>query len=227
MAKKEVKKVISVAEENSNIKKVVPRTVRPAVNPESASLPAYAGAKPEDLNKEIPKESVRDVADKSATSDGASDNTKSEMLIDKSETIIELYAEDFPKADSDSYGQSEEPIIIINEEDDRASTFINHAKNNESKELAEMRKRLAELESTQAELIRQQSAVKDAWAARIDPVKSFFKKHGRTVILPLSLMLAFLITILISFVGVRGIYVSVENSNRYIIFTPSSYTYSG
>lgn len=184
MAKKGIKKAISAAEENLNIKKVVPRTVRPSLSSETASLPIYSIAKPEDPNKE------------SATSDSVFNNRKSEKLIETSEPIVELNAEEINVYD-------------------------------ESKELAELRQRLAELENTQTELIRQQNAVKDAWEAKIAPVKIFFKKHGLKVLLPLSLMIAFLITMLVSFVGVRGIYVSVENSNEYIVFTPSSYTYRG
>lgn len=52
----------------------------------------------------------------------------------------------------------------------------------------------------------------------------FFKKYGIKLVLPFVLLIAAVLTLLICFAGVRGIYVSAENGNNYYIFTANAYT---
>lgn len=51
----------------------------------------------------------------------------------------------------------------------------------------------------------------------------FLKKYALKLILPAALVLILTITLLVCFVGVRGVYVSADNPNNYYEFTANSY----
>lgn len=53
----------------------------------------------------------------------------------------------------------------------------------------------------------------------------FFRRYGLSVFLPLCLVIAATVILLTCFVGVRGIYVNVENPNEYFSFNPIVFEY--
>lgn len=56
-------------------------------------------------------------------------------------------------------------------------------------------------------------------------IRYFFKRYGLSVFLPLCLVIAATVILLTCFVGVRGIYVNVENPNEYFSFNPIVFEY--
>lgn len=56
-------------------------------------------------------------------------------------------------------------------------------------------------------------------------VRYFFRRYGLSVFLPLCLVIAATVILLTCFVGVRGIYVNVENPNEYFSFNPIVFEY--
>ena len=62
---------------------------------------------------------------------------------------------------------------------------------------------------------------------KLAPVAVFFKKWGLKAVLPAALFLIALITLLVCFCGLRGIYVNVNNPNEFYSFSPTSYEYHG
>ena len=53
----------------------------------------------------------------------------------------------------------------------------------------------------------------------------FFRRYGLSVVLPLCLVIVATVILLTCFVGVRGIYVNVENPNEYFSFNPIVFEY--
>lgn len=98
--------------------------------------------------------------------------------------------------------------------------------NDQEKEILELRARLSKMEEQQASLFKKQKekdSKKENIKAKFSPILIFLKKYGLKLILPISLGLIIFITLMVSFVGVRGIYVAVDDPNTFYEFKPSSY----
>ena len=92
-------------------------------------------------------------------------------------------------------------------------------------EIEELKRRLAEMERRQSE---QQSAshsgaAASAAAVKFAPVVEFLKKYGLKVVLPVTLLVVAFITLCACFMGLRGIYVNVDNPNEFISFNATNY----
>ena len=96
----------------------------------------------------------------------------------------------------------------------------------EQEELAMLRARIAAMEAKQAELERGSVPKKREGGAGA-AVISFAKKWGLKAVLPAVLALIALITLLVCFCGMRGIYVNVDNPNEFYSFDATSYEYHG
>ena len=96
----------------------------------------------------------------------------------------------------------------------------------EQEELAVLRARIAAMEAKQAELERGSVPKKREGGAGA-AVISFAKKWGLKAVLPAVLVLIALITLLVCFCGMRGIYVNVDNPNEFYSFDATSYEYHG
>lgn len=60
---------------------------------------------------------------------------------------------------------------------------------------------------------------------RVSYARYFFRRYGLSVFLPLCLVIVATVILLTCFVGVRGIYVNVENPNEYFSFNPIVFEY--
>ena len=89
-----------------------------------------------------------------------------------------------------------------------------------------LRARIAAMEAKQAELERGSVPKKREGGAGA-AVISFAKKWGLKAVLPAVLVLIALITLLVCFCGMRGIYVNVDNPNEFYSFDATSYEYHG
>ena len=96
----------------------------------------------------------------------------------------------------------------------------------EQEELAMLRARIAAMEAKQAELERGSVPKKREGGAGA-AVISFSKKWGLKAVLPAVLVLIALITLLVCFCGVRGIYVNIDDPNEFYSFDATSYEYHG
>lgn len=96
----------------------------------------------------------------------------------------------------------------------------------EQEELAMLRARIAAMEAKQAELERGSVPKKREGGAGA-AVISFAKKWGAKAVLPAVLVLIALITLLVCFCGVRGIYVNIDDPNEFYSFDATSYEYHG
>ena len=96
----------------------------------------------------------------------------------------------------------------------------------EQEELAMLRARIAAMEAKQAELERGSVPKKREGGAGA-AVISFAKKWGLKAVLPAVLVLIALITLLVCFCGVRGIYVNIDDPNEFYSFDATSYEYHG
>ena len=96
----------------------------------------------------------------------------------------------------------------------------------EQEELAMLRARIAAMEAKQAELERG-SVLKKREGGAGAAVISFAKKWGLKAVLPAVLVLIALITLLVCFCGVRGIYVNIDDPNEFYSFDATSYEYHG
>ena len=89
-----------------------------------------------------------------------------------------------------------------------------------------LRARIAAMEAKQAELERGSVPKKREGGAGA-AVISFAKKWGLKAVLPAVLVLIALITLLVCFCGMRGIYVNIDNPNEFYSFDATSYEYHG
>ena len=96
----------------------------------------------------------------------------------------------------------------------------------DQEELAMLRARIAAMEAKQAELERG-SVLKKREGGAGAAVISFAKKWGLKAVLPAVLVLIALITLLVCFCGVRGIYVNIDDPNEFYSFDATSYEYHG
>ena len=89
-------------------------------------------------------------------------------------------------------------------------------------EIEELKRRLAEMERRQSE---QQPASHSGAAAAVKfaPMVEFLKKYGLKVVLPVTLLVVAFITLCACFMGLRGIYVNVDNPNEFISFNATNY----
>ena len=94
-------------------------------------------------------------------------------------------------------------------------------------DLADIKRRLAEMEKKQAEMENRESNGRN-FASKLSSIKSgkvgeFFKKWGLKVILPCVLALILIISLSVSFAGIRGIYIDEKNPAEFISFGPSDF----
>lgn len=100
-------------------------------------------------------------------------------------------------------------------------------------EIAILKARLAEMEKKQSQLEKttkeNQKNINSQWWNKFKQTKffAFMKKWGLSAILPVTLVLIAAITLMVCFIGVRGVYVSVDNPNEFYSFTASKYQYYG
>ena len=106
------------------------------------------------------------------------------------------------------------------------SAPADEARTAEREELAVLRARIAAMEAKQAELERGATA-KQRESGAGAAVLSFLKKWGFKVVLPVGLLLIALITLLVCFCGVRGIYVNIDDPNEFYSFDATNYEYHG
>ena len=106
------------------------------------------------------------------------------------------------------------------------SAPADEAQTAEREELAMLRARIAAMEAKQAELERGATA-KQRESGAGAAVLSFLKKWGFKVVLPVGLLLIALITLLVCFCGVRGIYVNIDDPNEFYSFDATNYEYHG
>ena len=106
------------------------------------------------------------------------------------------------------------------------SAPADEAQTAEREELAVLRARIAAMEAKQAELERGATA-KQRESGAGAAVLSFLKKWGFKVVLPVGLLLIALITLLVCFCGVRGIYVNIDDPNEFYSFDATNYEYHG
>ena len=89
-------------------------------------------------------------------------------------------------------------------------------------EIEELKRRLAEMERRQS--AQQPASYSGAAAAvRFAPMVEFLKKYGLKVVLPVTLLVLAFITLCACFMGLRGIYVNVDNPNEFISFNATNY----
>ncbi len=101
----------------------------------------------------------------------------------------------------------------------------------EKTEIEMLKARLAEMEKKQSTLEQQAHDSKGTSqmmsAFKQTKFYSFMKKWGIKVIFPTTLVLVIAITLMVCLIGVRGIYVNVEDPNEFYSFTASKYQYYG
>ena len=92
-------------------------------------------------------------------------------------------------------------------------------------EAEELKRRLAEMERRQSEQqpASHSGAAASAAAVKFAPVVEFLKKYGLKVVLPVTLLVVAFITLCACFMGLRGIYVNVDNPNEFISFNATNY----
>ena len=92
-------------------------------------------------------------------------------------------------------------------------------------EIEELKRRLAEMERRQSEqqTASHSGAAASAAAVKFAPVVEFLKKYGLKVVLPVTLLVVAFITLCACFMGLRGIYVNVDNPNEFISFNATNY----
>lgn len=89
---------------------------------------------------------------------------------------------------------------------------------NESDELAALKARIAALEA------ERQTAQKPKNKPTSASALAFAKKYGK-IILPALLLLIAFITLMVCLVGIRGVYVNVNNPNEFYSFTATGFEY--
>ena len=105
--------------------------------------------------------------------------------------------------------------------------MANEPEASEVDEVQELKRRLAEMEKKQAEMENRESNGRN-FASKLSSIKSgkvgeFFKKWGLKVILPCVLALILIISLSVSFAGIRGIYIDEKNPAEFISFGPSDF----
>ena len=105
--------------------------------------------------------------------------------------------------------------------------MANEPETPEVNEVQELKRRLAEMEKKQAEMENRESNGRN-FASKLSSIKSgkvgeFFKKWGLKVILPSVLALILIISLSVSFAGIRGIYIDEKNPAEFISFGPSDF----
>lgn len=105
--------------------------------------------------------------------------------------------------------------------------MANEPEASEVDEVQELKRRLAEMEKKQAEMENRESNGRN-FASKLSSIKSgkvgeFFKKWGLKVILPSVLALILIISLSVSFAGIRGIYIDEKNPAEFISFGPSDF----
>ena len=91
-------------------------------------------------------------------------------------------------------------------------------------EIEELKRRLAAMEKQQTEKTAGRGgAAAGAAATKFAPVIEFLKKYGLKVVLPVALLVVAFVTLCACFMGLRGIYVNVNDPNEFISFTATDY----
>ncbi len=99
-----------------------------------------------------------------------------------------------------------------------------NSQGSENNEIAELKARIATLEAGKQSNASKLRMNKTALLA--SPAWTWFKKYGK-IILPSILVLIIFITLMVCLVGIRGIYVNVNNPNEFYSFTATNYEYHG
>ena len=113
------------------------------------------------------------------------------------------------------------------------SVIMPETKNeSEKSELELLKERLAEMEKRQSEMESGGSHRNADFKGKFSQIKKtkffgFLKKWGLKVILPCVLAFIVLISLMVSLVGVRGVYYNVNNPNEFYSFSSSKYEYYG
>lgn len=113
------------------------------------------------------------------------------------------------------------------------SVIMPETKNeSEKSELELLKERLAEMEKRQSEMESGGSHRNADFKGKFSQIKEtkffgFLKKWGLKVILPCVLAFIVLISLMVSLVGVRGVYYNVNNPNEFYSFSSSKYEYYG
>lgn len=113
------------------------------------------------------------------------------------------------------------------------SVIMPETKNeSEKSELELLKERLAEMEKRQSEMESGGSHRNADFKGKFSQIKEtkffgFLKKWGLKVILPCVLAFIVLISMMVSLVGVRGVYYNVNNPNEFYSFSSSKYEYYG
>lgn len=113
------------------------------------------------------------------------------------------------------------------------SAIMPETKNeSEKSELELLKERLAEMEKRQSEMESGGSHRNADFKGKFSQIKEtkffgFLKKWGLKVILPCVLAFIVLISLMVSLVGVRGVYYNVNNPNEFYSFSSSKYEYYG
>ena len=113
------------------------------------------------------------------------------------------------------------------------SVIMPETKNeSEKSELELLKERLAEMEKRQSEMESGGNRRNADFKGKFSQIKEtkffgFWKKWGLKVILPCVLAFIVLISLMVSLVGVRGVYYNVNNPNEFYSFSSSKYEYYG
>ena len=113
------------------------------------------------------------------------------------------------------------------------SVIMPETKNeSEKSELELLKERLAEMEKRQSEMESGGSHRNADFKGKFSQIKEtkffgFLKKWGLKIILPCVLAFIVLISLMVSLVGVRGVYYNVDNPNEFYSFSSSKYEYYG
>lgn len=129
------------------------------------------------------------------------------------------------------------PVVapVKNEEDELLNVKLEEAPvqkpatNDKNDEIEALKARIAEMEKKQAAGNNRGGAdIKQAFTKFAESkVGQWLKKWGLKVCLPCVLVLITAITLMVCFIGVRGVYYNVDNPNEFISFTATHYTYYG
>ncbi len=142
-----------------------------------------------------------------------------------------------PHVGSPPVNRAVAPVVapVKNEEDEFLNVKLEEAPvqkpatNDKNDEIEALKARIAEMEKKQAAGNNRGGAdIKQAFTKFAESkVGQWLKKWGLKVCLPCVLVLITAITLMVCFIGVRGVYYNVDNPNEFISFTATHYTYYG
>jgi len=129
--------------------------------------------------------------------------------------------------------QKQETNVVSNTAEKTEEPIQQTKQGDEKSELELLKERLAEMEKRQAEIESNKGKQSgDGLKKTFEQFKetkffAFLKKWGLKVVLPCALVLIVFISLMVSLVGVRGVYYNVDNPNEFYSFSSSGYKYYG